>query len=148
MGKWIAGIFGSVITAPIVWQVTSYLDEPTRELPGLRVSSWATPEAVQPGKAIEVFVKVLDDSDRPVSDAFVQIIPTAGSFLWAASSAAPITGKTDPNGLYTMTFQTVVLAGVVGVEPQPANSDTGVISILVRKEGYSDSRATLTIHTR
>lgn len=148
MGKWIAGILGSVIAALIVWQVTNAWNEPGPEVPTLQVSAWSTPEAVELGRTMDIFVKVLDEKDRPVPDATVQLTPTSGSFLWAAAGTDPITGTTDGNGLYTMTFQTVLQVGIIGGDPPPANSDTGTISVLVEQDGYQDGRVELTVRAQ
>jgi hypothetical protein len=142
MGKWIAGILGSVIAGLIFWQLTN-----PPEAPRLRVTSWATPETVELGTTMDITVKVLDQDDNPVPDAHVQLTPTSGSFLWAAAGTDPITGASDENGLYTTTFQTVMIVGVIG-DPLPANSGKGTISILVRKDGYQDSRADLEVRAR
>lgn len=148
MGKWIAGILGSVIAALIVWQVTNAWDKPEPEVPTLEVTAWSTPEAVELGKTMDIFVKVLDEKDNPVPDATVQLTPTSGSFLWAAAGTDPITGTTDGNGLYTMTFQTVLQVGIIGGDPPPANSDTGTISVLVEQDGYQDGRVELTVRAQ
>jgi hypothetical protein len=145
MGKWVAGIAASVIAALIVWQVIEILDKPDPSTPTLKVTAWSTPEEVDIGKTMEIFVKVLEEDDTPVPDASVQLTPTSGSFLWAASGTDPIRGATDSNGLYSMTFQTVLHVGIIGGDPPPANSETGTISILVRQDGYEDGHAELTV---
>lgn len=145
MGKWIAGILASVIAALVVWQVTRARYPPPPELPVLSVSSWATPDPVELGRTMDIFVKVLDEQDNPVPDASVQLTPTSGSFLWASAGTEPNRGISDDAGLYTMTFQTVVQVGLIGADPPPANSSTGTISILVRKDGFADAHTELTV---
>ena len=143
MGKWIAGIAATVIGALIVWWVLGILDAPD---PPLKVSAWYAPEPMEAGKAIDIFVKVLQEDDSPVPNAYVKLTPTTGTFTWAGSGTDPIEGITDQNGLFATTFQTVLLAGFIDAEePPPANTQTGSISIFVSKAGYEDSNTDLEI---
>ena len=101
---------------------------------------------MEAGKAIDIFVKVLQEDDNPVPNANVKLTPIAGTFTWAGSGTDPIEGLTDQNGLFSTKFQTVLLAGFIGAEePPPGNSQTGSISIFVSKEGYKDSNTELEI---
>lgn len=143
MGKWIAGIAASVIAALIVWQIMEMLEDPT-----LEVTAWSVPETVELGRAMEIHVKVLDEDDNPVAGADVQLTPTSGTFLWAASGTDPIRGTTDQSGLFSTTFQTVVQVGIIGGDPPPANSENGTISVHVRKAGYEDGADELTVSAK
>ena len=151
MGKWLAGIASSVIAALIVWWVSNTLsngDGPQVTQSVLVASAWYAPEPMKAGRSIDIFVKVLQQNDRPVAGAIVKITPISGTFTWAGSGANPVEGRTNQNGLFTTKFQTMVRAGFIGGEPPPGNSRTGKMSILASKEGYKEGRTELRIEAR
>jgi len=129
LGKWLAGIFATVISGAMLWAVTTYGSHyfapttpqpsyppvggktgdtaPTGEQssepaqPGVaRVECEAHPDYVKRGDATEFAVRVTSDG-KPVANADVELAAGGGEFV-NSPSVTTGSGSTNANGIFRM----------------------------------------------
>lgn len=102
MGKWIAGIVGSVLVGALLWILTNrYLPHWFEEPPAvadskLRVECSANPATVSPGQSTEITIKVMLNGE-PLEGVEVKVAAGGGRF---GSAGTETSGNTYSGGVF------------------------------------------------